>query len=1315
MPAVTKANAKIGQTFQDQVGHTYLRVQSPYSKDATIDVMQNVQPGGSTDTNLPAPADQMSEAGKLPPIPDAPTVEPVPAGQTVAAAPTATAAPLASEIAKPTQAIQSVTPAADVENSLEPEHLLNLGQRQVAADANQQMEDDFHASLDQPQPAAPPPVVPTIAQQPQRPLQASMLPTGALGDYARGIVETPDMIGSGAKLAVHNLIAYSDHLSGLIQEHIPVAQPYIEAAINPVNSMEDMARTVSGGASAPTFDAVANHTPFGATDMQPKSRTGSVVKGISQAATSYAIGGEALGAWKAASAAGKLVKSFAAGALGDFAGFDAHQARLSDMIRGHAPAAMEPIFDYLASDPRDSESEGRLKNALEGLGIGATLHEVMAGARYLRNVRVVRRAAAIAAHNEGLQGIVDAEHPAVVSEAQKFAGELQETLGNVGGKGFTIRRKFPLTPGEIAGVADSGEMGPNTIGLNYAKIADTADLQAASVQFYDAFHGEITDAKRGVQSIDKQVKDAFGTEVSALLANWQPGTAMLSHEIIALRFAQAGAMADTVRLARQIAGGDTSLATQAAFLQVGGITDALSRAVEGGKAEAARTLRTLRETVPSMVGEQHTAANVIEFYRKVDALIAGGGGKDMVERAAKAFLVTAQANPLGASKMLRGFKWLGKFNDKSKEVLTVFMTNGLLTVRGLTDNILGNTSALVWERMMRQLAPKLSNLVGSEAYIHEHEAVASQTAALSAFGDVFRLADHINAGWNPIAHGRVLAANFDAAKDATKGFTRAHREEVIAAAGRQSGGIGQTGLERGPGSDTALGRVASFLYGAIKKPGEAHGVLDDFSNIISGRAELASQAYRQAQKDVDNGLITADQVGAKMHAYMEDPDANMLERVIAAQQNTSWTRKPDTSFGKVTTAVSNLRTGLNSLPIPLPIGTRIFPFINTPANLFSYGVQNSIFAPLSSRFRAAVMSEDGATRELALTKYAAGSLMSLWIMNHVANGTMTGAGSKDPAQREAMTRVDPVSHEAIFQPYSVRMGDNWVDMSRMVQPFANNFMLAADMSEAWLGNDWTDGRVHTATDAFSAAAMSFGNAFMERSTMQGASQLMNALAESKRGQYGAADQFVQQTLPMADPVAGYLNAARHAVDPYQRQARGVVDAFKNTVPGLSSDLPLSFDLWGRKRTYDTGMGTAYDQAFSTRVRPIGGEPIDREMLHLGFGKTMPSKIIDTPAGPADLRDEPFIANEILTRGGPAALQELNDTVSGNNANSDYYNSLSDGSDPHAPGSKARYIQGRLDFYFAQAKDSIKRDFGDDLTSIATEQAGRRAAARSGGQ
>ena len=85
-----------------------------------------------------------------------------------------------------------------------------------------------------------------------------------------------------------------------------------------------------------------------------------------------------------------FVKGATAGVLTDFAGFDAHDARLSELIET-VPELANPITAFLASDPDDSEAMGRLKNSVEGLALGVALEPILAPMlRYMSKARKLR-------------------------------------------------------------------------------------------------------------------------------------------------------------------------------------------------------------------------------------------------------------------------------------------------------------------------------------------------------------------------------------------------------------------------------------------------------------------------------------------------------------------------------------------------------------------------------------------------------------------------------------------------------------------------------------------------------------------------------------------------------------------------------------------------------------------------------------------------------------------------------------------------------------------------------------------------------------
>jgi hypothetical protein len=103
---------------------------------------------------------------------------------------------------------------------------------------------------------------------------------------------------------------------------------------------------------------------------------------VDEAATVARLAGNTYKA-KALIGAKSMVKGAAAGAIADFAVFDGHEARLSNLLRDHA-GLKDPVTEFLAADPNDSEIGGRLKNALEGLGIGGLTEGVFNSIRLYR-------------------------------------------------------------------------------------------------------------------------------------------------------------------------------------------------------------------------------------------------------------------------------------------------------------------------------------------------------------------------------------------------------------------------------------------------------------------------------------------------------------------------------------------------------------------------------------------------------------------------------------------------------------------------------------------------------------------------------------------------------------------------------------------------------------------------------------------------------------------------------------------------------------------------------------------------------------------
>jgi hypothetical protein len=105
----------------------------------------------------------------------------------------------------------------------------------------------------------------------------------------------------------------------------------------------------------------------------------SLIEGVSQFATGMIGAGKLMAPLKIAQK-GKKAKIAAEVGRGAIAGavvLDPHEERLSNLIQS-VPALENPISDYLQAQPGDSAAEGRLKNALEGIGMDVAIVGVFA-------------------------------------------------------------------------------------------------------------------------------------------------------------------------------------------------------------------------------------------------------------------------------------------------------------------------------------------------------------------------------------------------------------------------------------------------------------------------------------------------------------------------------------------------------------------------------------------------------------------------------------------------------------------------------------------------------------------------------------------------------------------------------------------------------------------------------------------------------------------------------------------------------------------------------------------------------------------------
>jgi hypothetical protein len=150
-----------------------------------------------------------------------------------------------------------------------------------------------------------------------------------------------------------------------------------------------------------------------------------------------------------------------AGAAADFALFDGHEERLSNLIQT-APALRNPVTEFLAADDDDPEIVGRLKNVLEGATLGFMFDSLLGGLQAIKAGRKARLT------QQALDSVDDMD-PNVAEEAARMAfpgNDAENTIVRARTEGDRIAQGV----GEEQGV----EGGASTLGKGHKTLLELA-------------------------------------------------------------------------------------------------------------------------------------------------------------------------------------------------------------------------------------------------------------------------------------------------------------------------------------------------------------------------------------------------------------------------------------------------------------------------------------------------------------------------------------------------------------------------------------------------------------------------------------------------------------------------------------------------------------------------------------------------------------------------------------------------------------------------------------------------------------------------
>jgi hypothetical protein len=1091
------------------------------------------------------------------------------------------------------------------------------------------------------------------------PAQAPVAPgRSVVGDVARGVVELPRALFTGVRDAAQETLNLFGDIGDWVENQVQTGGFEISReGIKPI-SYEEL-RTLRAQGRDVSSQVTLKRITGGVED--PQSTTGKAVKGISQFVAGFVGASKAVKALKPATRAGRVAKAAGTGAVVDFTVFDPQEERLSNLLQ-EVPVLKNPVTDFLAADPKDSNAEGRFKNAIEGLGVGVAVDGLMLGLKTLRQARIARlRQEEIAKAREAAG--VEAQRPAVDETAFRNLGDDAPDAPLVGVAKRQEAPKAPETPAAAPGVPVAGgaqpvqlkaaraaaategvtpaqvvgEGGtgvprgtePGQVYVNFARINAPEDVQTVIKDMADKFAPQVETAQRGVRSFAEIELDAQQVNAWDVLMARRKGDPLNAEQSVAARQLWAASGSKLSEVAKEAAT-NPSEANLFAFRKMLATHYAIQNEVIAARTETARALASWR--IP--------AGGSAERFRDISQAIEANGGaavtRDMADRVAK--LANAGMYQELDTFVQRGV--LARTGDAMQEAWIMGLLSGPKTH---IVNVMSNSAVVFMQMYERKVASTVSNILGNSGGVQAGEAMTQWFGLTQSFKDGLRYAAK-------------------AAKTGETGFGM-NKIELPQTAAITSDAFNLS-------SQTWAGRAVDGLGNIIRIPGRALAAQDEFFKTIGYRMELNAQALRQAAGEVHSGLIPADGLKARVAELLENPPENLRMSAVDQALYQTFTNSP----GK-------LAQSLQSLKAQYPALTVILPFVRTPANILKFTFERTPLAPLMASVRAD-LSAGGARQELALARLSTGTALMMVAADMAMSGIVSGSGPKDTRERQALERTG-------WQRNSIKIGERWYAYNRL-DPAGSLLGLAAEMVEI-LNNSEDEDTEESVGEAAVAAVASISATVMSKTYLSGLADLFEAISDPKRYTESFVQRLVGSTVP------AIVGEAARAADPYGREVFNMLDAIKRRVPGLSDDLPLRRDLWGRPVSHQSGLGWAYDVFSPIYTKPARNEPIDEEMLRLGKAVSMPSKKATFQGVNIDLNAYPGAYSRYVELAGNelkhpnydmGAKDLLNAVVNGEHFLSEIYNQGTDGVD----GTKAEIIDAIVGEYRKLAREQVLQEF-----------------------
>ena len=405
-------------------------------------------------------------------------------------------------------------------------------------------------------------------------------------------------------------------------------------------------------------------------------------------------------------------------------------------------------------------------------------------------------------------------------------------------------------------------------------------------------------------------------------------------------------------------------------------------------------------------------------------------------------------------------------------------------------------------------------------------------------------------------------------------------------------------------------QLGEYVYKGVDAHVTETGRVFNEQNLIETAKEMADkQGLRFAEREVFITKYIQEQKKQKNFILPDGTELGYGNRgALAAQAE---------QIAKVNThtqdSENSIVKGLSHMTVQNPWLTAIIPFVRTPTNLLTFGIQRSPFGMplegikrLSKDYRE-TLAKAGPTERAELRGKMATSVASTagllyMFQSQGADKFISGYGPRDENQRKAW--------EMDNQQYSIKIGDKIVSYNRM-DPMATMLGIIADISEATKYNEFDE---RDMSMVFGSLALAFSNNITNKSYVQGIDNLFKVLKDPLNNTErfvgsiagGFVPNFVNQTMNVRE-------------DRPLREVRSIVDYMIKRIPGLEGKLPPRRNFLGEAETMDS-TGGAMGILNPLYMKDATKNIVDYEFANLGAGFGKPTNFLRQGVEELDMKN-----------------------------------------------------------------------------------------------